>query len=441
MIETRKTIELRTSVPGPNSRALSERRSAAVARGVASGLPVYVASAHGATVTDVDGNVFLDFTGGIGVQNAGHTPASVTAAIAAQAARFVHTCFMVAPYEPYVDVCERLARLAPGSAAKKAALFSSGAEALENAVKIARAHTGRDAIVVFSHGYHGRTNLTMAMTAKNAPYKRGFGPFAPEIYRAPLPYPFRGVSAELALARLEELVEVEVGAERLAAIVIEPVAGEGGFIPVPFAFLRAIRALCDRTGAVMVADEVQTGFGRTGTMFACEQADVEPDLIAVAKSLAAGMPLSGVVGKAEIVDAPGPSGLGGTYGGNPVACAAAVEAMKLIEDPAFLARAREIGETVTARFRAWQSRFPGIGDVRGIGPMVAFELVADDAAKTPDGALTARIHRAAYERGLMLVKAGTYDNVIRFLAPLVISDEQLAEGLAVLEDALVAATA
>ncbi len=441
MIETRKTIELRTSVPGPESRALSERRAAAVARGVASGLPVYVAAAHGATVTDVDGNVFLDFTGGIGVQNAGHTPAAVSAAIAAQAARFAHTCFMVAPYEPYVDVCERLARLAPGAGPKKAALFTSGAEALENAVKIARAHTGRDAIVVFSHGYHGRTNLTLAMTSKHAPYKRGFGPFAPEIYRALMPYPFRGVSTEFAIARLEELVGVEIGADRLAAIVIEPVAGEGGFIPAPAAFLQAIRALCERTGAVMVADEVQTGFGRTGTMFACEQADVEPDLIAVAKSLAAGMPLSGVVGRAEIMDAPGPSGLGGTYGGNPVACAAAVEVMKLIEEPAFLARAKRIGATVTARFRAWQSRFPAIGDVRGIGPMVAFELVAGDAAKTPDGALTSRIHRAAFERGLMLVKAGTYDNVIRFLAPLVISDEQLAEGLDVLEAALAAATA
>lgn len=441
VIETRKTIELRTSIPGPKSSALGQRRAAAVARGVASGLPVYVAAAHGATVTDVDGNVFLDFTGGIGVQNAGHTPATVTAAIAEQAARFVHTCFMVGPYEPYVDVCERLVRLAPGPAPKKAALFTSGAEALENAVKIARAHTGRDAVVVFSHAYHGRTNLTMAMTGKHAPYKRGFGPFAPEIYRALMPYPFRGVSTEFAIARLEELVEVEIGPDRLAAIVIEPVAGEGGFIPAPAEFLRAIRALCDRGGAVMVADEVQTGFGRTGTMFACEQAGVEPDLITVAKSIAAGMPLSGVVGKSAIMDAPLPGGLGGTYGGNPVACAAAVEAMKLIEDPAFLARAKDIGETVTARFGVWQNRFPALGDVRGVGPMIAFELAADDAAKTPDAALTARIHRAAYERGLMLVKAGTYDNVIRFLAPLVISDEQLAEGLDVLEAALLAATA
>ena len=440
MIETRKTISLRTAVPGPRSLALAARRGAAVARGVASGLPVYVAGAHGATVTDVNGNVFLDFTGGLGVLNAGHTPAAVSAAVAEQAARLVHTCFMVAPYEGYVEVCERLARLAPGSTPKKAALFTTGAEALENAVKIARAHTGRDAVVVFTHAYHGRTSLTMTMTAKHAPYKRGFGAFAPEIYRSLLPYPFRGVTTALALARLEELVAVEIGAERLAAVVIEPLAGEGGFLPVPAEFLRAVRALCDRTGAVMVADEVQTGFGRTGTMFACEHAGVEPDLLTVAKSIAAGMPLAGVVGKAAVMDAPLPGGLGGTYGGNPVACAAALAAHRHHRRPGLPGPGNVIGATVGARFRAWQSRFPAIGEARGIGPMAALEFVEAGPANAPAAELVQRVHRAAYERGLMLAKAGTYDNVIRFLAPLVISDGELEEGLAVLEAVLAEAT-
>ncbi|MFY9778991.1 MAG: 4-aminobutyrate--2-oxoglutarate transaminase [Candidatus Baltobacteraceae bacterium] len=434
-------VALKTAIPGPKSIELANRRTAAVARGVGNGIPVYVASAHGATVTDVDGNVLLDFTGGIGVLNAGHTPAGVCGAIAAQASQLVHICFMVAGYEGYVAVCEELARLAPGPTPKKAALFTSGAEALENAVKIARAHTGRDAIVVFSQAYHGRTNLTLAMTASHAPYKTGFGPFAPEIYRSLFPYAYRGVTEEAALARLNELVRQEIGPERVAAIVIEPLCGEGGFIPVPFGFMRAIRALCDEIGAVFVADEVQTGFGRTGTLFACEQSDVEPDLMTVAKSMAAGMPLSAVVGKAAIVDAPLPGGLGGTYGGNPLACAAALEAMKTIADPAFLARGRAIGERVRARFEALAGRFPSLGDVRGLGPMLAFELVKDRATREPDAELTSRIYARAYERGLMLVKAGTYHNVIRFLAPLVISDDELSEGLAILEAAVAAAHA
>jgi 4-aminobutyrate aminotransferase/(S)-3-amino-2-methylpropionate transaminase len=434
-----RTVALQTAIPGPKSIELAKRREVAVARGVGIGIPVYAASAHGATVTDVDGNVFLDFTGGIGVLNAGHTPAAVSAAIAAQASRLIHTCFMVAGYENYVAVCEELARLAPGPAPKKAALFNSGAEALENAVKIARAHTGRDAIVVFSQAYHGRTNLTLAMTASHAPYKAGFGPFAPEIYRSLFPYAYRGISEEAALARLNEMVRHEIGPESVAAIVIEPLCGEGGFIPVPFGFMRAIRTLCDEIGAVFVADEVQTGFGRTGTLFACEQSGIEPDLMAVAKSMAAGMPLSAVVGKAAIMDAPVPGGLGGTYGGNPLACAAALEAMKMIAEPAFLERGRAIGERVRAHFEALAVRFPSIGDVRGLGPMLAFELVSDRATRRPDAALTNRIYTCAYERGLMLVKAGTYHNVIRFLAPLVISDDELNEGLAILEEAVAAA--
>jgi 4-aminobutyrate aminotransferase/(S)-3-amino-2-methylpropionate transaminase len=437
----RRTVVRKTAIPGPMSLALGERRKSAVSAGVPTGIPLFAASARGAAVTDVDGNVLLDFAGGLGALNGGHAPPAVSAAVAAAASELIHSCFMVAGYESYVAVCEQLARLAPGTAPKKAALFTSGAEALENAVKIARAHTGRDAVVVFSHGYHGRTNLTLAMTAKHAPFKRGFGPFAPEIYRAPLPYPYRGTSTQAALARLHELVRHEIGPERTAAIVIEPLAGEGGFIPVPFDFMRALRALCDETGAVFVVDEVQTGFGRTGTLFACEQAEVEPDLSAVAKSLAAGMPLSAVVGKAQMMDAPQAGGLGGTYGGNPLTCVAALEAMKQISEPAFLERARAIGDRVRARFAAWQERFPTIGDVRGLGPMVAFEIVAGRATREPDAERTQRIYREAYERGLMLAKAGTYGNVIRFLAPLVISDDELAEGLATLEDSIVAAHA
>jgi 4-aminobutyrate aminotransferase/(S)-3-amino-2-methylpropionate transaminase len=435
MLEQR-TIRLRTEIPGPKSRAYLERRRAVVSRAVSEGIPICVDHAAGSTVTDVDGNHFLDFTGGIGVLNVGHVPPSVRDAITEQAGRLLHTCFMVAGYEPYVGLCEDLVALVPGDFEKKVVLANSGAEAVETAVKIARAATGRDAVIVFSHAYHGRTLLTLTMTAKHRNYKRGFGPFAPEIYRAPLPFAYGGVSVDDAARAVDQLVDVEVGAERIAAIVIEPVAGEGGYIPVQPRFLAHLRALCDRTGAVLVLDEVQTGFGRTGTMFAVEQSGIDADLLCVAKSLAAGMPLAAVVGRAELMDAPLPGGLGGTYSGNPVACAAARASLALMRAPAYLERAVAIGETVRERFTAWQAGLPLIGDVRSAGPMAALELVADRVSRAPASQACADVVRRAYERGLILVRAGLHDNVIRFIAPLVITDRELNEGLNVLRGAL-----
>jgi 4-aminobutyrate aminotransferase/(S)-3-amino-2-methylpropionate transaminase len=431
-----QTIRLRTEIPGPKSRAYLERRRAVVSRAVSEGVPICVDHASGATLTDIDGNQFLDFTAGIGVLNTGHVPPSVRDAIVEQAGRLLHTCFMVAGYEPYVALCEDLVALVPGDFEKKVVLANSGADAVETAVKIARAATGRDAVIVFSHAYHGRTLLTMSMTAKHRNYKRGFGPFAPEIYRSPLPFAYGGVSVDDARRAIDQLVDVEVGAERVAAIVIEPVAGEGGYIPVPAAFLLHLRMLCDRVGAVLVLDEVQTGFGRTGTMFAVEQSGIDADLLCVAKSLAAGMPLAAVVGRAELMDAPLPGGLGGTYSGNPVACAAARASLALMRAPAYLERATAIGEIVRERFEAWSDALPIIGDVRCAGPMAALELVTDRATRAPAAQACADVVRHAYEHGLILVRAGLHDNVIRFIAPLVISNRELNEGLNVLHSAL-----
>ena len=436
MLNASPSISLHTEIPGPKSRAYLERRRAVVARGVAEGVPICVERAHGATVTDVDGNTFIDFAGGIGVVNAGHTPAPVVAAIAAQAQQLIHSCFMVAGYEPYVALAEALVALVPTAFEKRVLLVNSGSEAVENAIKIARSATGRDAIVAFSHAYHGRTLLTMTLTAKHQNYKKGFGPFAPEIYRAPFPFEYGGTHVAAAIHALERLVDHEVGPERVAAIVIEPVAGEGGYIPVPPEFMRHLRALCDRTGAVLILDEVQTGFGRTGTMFAFEQSGIEFDLLCLAKSLAAGMPLAAVVGRQALMDAPLPGGLGGTYSGNPVACAAALATLEIMRAPEFLPRAVAVGRRVRARFERWAATMPLVGDVRGLGPMLALELVADRAAKKPAPAATAAAVRHAYEHGLILVRAGSHGNVIRFMAPLVIDDAELDEGLDVLEGAL-----
>jgi len=400
--------------------SLSQRRSESVARGVATAHPIWIARASGATVWDVDGRRYLDFIGGIGTLNAGHTNPKVVAAIAEQAARLTHNCFQVAMYEPYLRVAEALNRRAPGTSGKKSLLLSTGAEATENAVKIAREYTRRPAVVAFTHGYHGRTLLALSMTGKDEPYKQHFGPFCSDIYHAPFPYEHHGVTTRLAIEALEKLFAQTVAPDRVAALIVEPVLGEGGFVPAPADFLPELRRIADANGIVLIADEIQSGFGRTGKLFACEHYGIEPDLMTVAKSLAGGLPLAAVVGKAEIMDAPGPGGLGGTFAGNPVACAAAIEIFEIMDD-AFLQRARAIGDRIGAALRSLQAEFPQIDDVRGLGAMMAMEL----PEKAPE------VVDAARERGLLLLLAG-HRNVVRVLVPLVIGDDELEEGLAIL---------
>ncbi len=426
-----------TAVPGPRSLELLARREAAVARGVGVMLPTFVERAGGAVLVDVDGNHLVDLGSGIAVTGVGHGSPRVVAAVAEQAAAFTHTCFMVSPYEGYVAVAEALDRLTPGDHEKRSILLTSGAEGVENAVKIARSYTRRSAVVVFEHGYHGRTNLTMALTAKNMPYKHGFGPFAPEVYRAPLSYPFRdgGLAGEQAAARAIDVIEKQVGAENVAAVVIEPIQGEGGFIVPAPGFLSALCAWSRANGAVFVADEVQTGFARTGAMFASEHEDVVPDLIVTAKGIAGGLPLAAVTGRAEIMDAPHVGGLGGTYGGNPVAAAAALATIATIEEDGLVARAAALGETITARLRALQERQPAIGDVRGRGAMIAIELVRPSTIE-PDPVATAAVARACHEQGVVVLTCGTYGNVLRLLPPFVIGEELLADALDVLTGAL-----
>jgi len=400
---------------------LMKRRQANVARGVGNAHPMFVDRAHGARVWDVEDREYFDFVGGIGVQNAGHTHPKVVAAVREQAERLMHTCFQVAMYEPYVRLAEALNRIAPGPSPKKTLLLTTGSEATENAVKIAREYTRRPAVVAFSHSYHGRTLLALSMTGKDAPYKQHFGPFCSEIYHAPFPFEFRGWTAQRALQALNDLFATQVAPDRVAAIIVEPVLGEGGFVPAPAEFLQELRRIADRNGIALIFDEVQTGFGRTGKLFACEHSGVEPDLMVVAKSLAGGMPLSAVIGKAEIMDAPEPGGLGGTYAGNPVACAAALAILEIMDD-AFLARARIVGDRLFESLRGLQSRFPSIVDVRGLGAMVAMELA--------DPALAEGIVTQARERGLLLMLAGKGD-VIRILVPLTIDDRDLSAALAI----------
>jgi 4-aminobutyrate aminotransferase/(S)-3-amino-2-methylpropionate transaminase len=430
--------ELVTEIPGPRSRALHERKAAAVANGVGTMLPIYVERAGGGVIVDVDGNSLIDLGAGIAVVSVGNANPRVARRVAEQAAAFTHTCFMVTPYAGYVEVCEALNRLTPGDHAKKSALFNSGAEAVENAVKIARHATGRDAVVVFDHAYHGRTNLTMAMTAKAMPYKHGFGPFAAEVYRAPMSYPFREdaeLTGEQAAARAISVIEKQVGAGDVAAVVIEPVQGEGGFIVPAPGFLPAISQWCTENGIVFVADEVQSGFCRTGTMFACEAEGVVPDLITTAKGIAGGLPLAGVTGRAEMMDAVHSGGLGGTYGGNPVACAAALAAIESMEADDLAGRARAIGEVMSARLTELAARHPKIGEVRGRGAMMAIELVRPGTIE-PDPAEAARISAACHAQGVVTLTCGTYGNVLRFLPPLVIGDELLTEALDVLASAV-----
>ncbi|GGT81535.1 4-aminobutyrate--2-oxoglutarate transaminase [Actinomadura citrea] len=428
-----------TEIPGPRSRALHERRLAAVPPGVGSVLPVYVTDADGGVVVDADGNSLIDFGSGIAVTSVGNANPRVAARVKAQADRFTHTCFMVAPYESYVAVCENLNRITPGDHEKRSLLVNSGAEAVENAVKIARYATGRQAVVVFDHGYHGRTLLTMTLTAKNMPYKQGFGPYAPEVYRMPLAYPYRWPTGpddcgpEAAAQAIDQITK-QIGPTNVAALLIEPIQGEGGFIEPAPGFLPALAEFCRANGILFIADEVQTGFARTGDLFACEHEGVVPDLVATAKGIAGGLPLAAVTGRADIMDKVHGGGLGGTYGGNPLACEAALAVLEEIEDGKLTERARRIGEIMLPRLRALAARHPAIGDVRGRGAMIAIELVRE-GTKEPDPELTARLARRCHENGLLVLTTGTYGNVMRFLPPLVISEELLTEGLDVLEAA------
>jgi 4-aminobutyrate aminotransferase len=422
---------------GSRTEALMAKRDEYVARGV-SLAPIVAAHGHGARLTDVDGKEYIDFAGGIGVLNLGHTPDAVVDAIKRQAEAMLHSCFPVAAYEPYLEVAELLCRHAPGTHAKKAVLINSGAEAVENAVKIARYHTGRDAVVTFDRGFHGRTLLTMTLTSKLV-YKKGMGPFAPEVYRAAAPYPYRGVSTKDALKGLEFLFKAHVDPESVACVILEPVQGEGGFTVIPPEFIEGLMGMCEDHGIIYIDDEVQSGMGRTGKLWAIDHYGLVPDLMTVGKSLAAGMPLAGVVGRAEILDSVHPGGLGSTYGGNPVACAAAVESIKAIASDEFLAHATVFGEEIMARLNAMAERHPVIGEVRGIGPMAAIELVTDRETKEPASAVAAAAVAGALDRGLLLLKTGIYDNVLRILVPITATDEDLALGLDRLEESLAAA--
>ncbi|GGR25614.1 4-aminobutyrate--2-oxoglutarate transaminase [Deinococcus ruber] len=430
---------------GRTTQEYLEDRQQYVARGVSNGHAIITARAENARLWDVDGREYIDFVGGIGVLNVGHNHPRVVAAIQQQAELFLHTCFQVAMYPGYIDLIRRLSQRAPITGAVKGALFSTGAEATENAIKMARSYTGRPAVISFTHSFHGRTLMGMSLTGKASYYKQNFGPFAPEVYHAPAPYAYRGVSGEQALERLHELLRTTVDASQVAAIIIEPVMGEGGFLPMPFDFLRGLRELCTEHGIVFIADEVQSGIGRTGKFFAIEHSTdergrVEPDLIPFAKSIGGGLPISGVIGRAEIVDAPAPGGLGGTYAGNPLACAAANAVLDIFEQDDLLGRSVQVGTVLRAGLDRMAARFPQIGEVRGLGAMLALELVEDRSSKTPASALAQKVVEAARERGLLLLKAGMYASVIRVLVPLTATDDDLREGLARLEAALEVAT-
>ncbi|MFB7289563.1 4-aminobutyrate--2-oxoglutarate transaminase [Actinacidiphila glaucinigra] len=440
MTDLAQERRLVTPIPGPKSQELLARKTAAVPSGVGVTLPVFVTRAGGGVLEDVDGNSLIDFGSGIAVTSVGNSAEAVVRRASAQLADFTHTCFMVTPYEGYVEVAEALNELTPGDHEKRTALFNSGAEAVENAVKIARAYTKRQAVVVFDHGYHGRTNLTMALTAKNMPYKHSFGPFAPEVYRMPLAYPYRWLTgpencAQEAAAQAIDMITKQVGAENVAAIVIEPIQGEGGFIEPAKGFLPKLAEFARENGIVFVADEIQTGFCRTGQWFACEDEGIVPDLITTAKGIAGGLPLAAVTGRAEIMDAAHSGGLGGTYGGNPVACAGALGAIETMKEQDLNAKARRIGEIMLARLRGMQEKFEIIGEVRGRGAMIAIELV-EAGSKTPNAAATAAVAKACHAEGLVVLTCGTYGNVLRFLPPLVIGEDLLNEGLDIIEGAL-----
>ncbi|MEW5959721.1 MAG: 4-aminobutyrate--2-oxoglutarate transaminase [Chloroflexota bacterium] len=437
------TINLVTEVPGPQSRALVARREAATVSGMALLTPVAIAEAQGSIVIDLDGNTLLDFAGGIGALAVGHCPSEVVQAIQKQAEKLIHTCALVASYESFVEVVELLNKITPGESPKKSSLLNSGAEAVEAAVKIARCYTGRPAIIVFEGAYHGRTNLTLSMTSKYARFKKGFGPFAPEIYRLPFPNLYRRPAEmsedgyiEFCVEQLEHAMIAQVDPSDVAAIVIEPVQGEGGYIPTPPRFLQRIRELCTEHGMLMIADEIQSGFGRTGKLFAIEHYDIVPDLIITGKSIAAGMPLAAVTGPEEIMKAPQPGGMGGTYSGNPLACAAAIETIRMISQPAFLKRAKEIGDRIRGHLLHLQEDSRLIGDVRGLGAMLVMELVKNPEKKTPATEEVIRFRQEALGRGLITLPAGLHFSCVRFLPPLTITDDQIDEGMSVVGQAL-----
>ena len=438
---TTRSISITTEIPGPRSRAILERKERVVADPLSVYLPVVIQEGRGVLLTDVDGNTFIDFTGGVGCLNVGHSHPRVVSAAQEQLERFSHTDFTIVPYEVYVALAERLCALAPIGGETRAAFFNAGTEAIENAIKFARSYTKRPAVIAFEGGFHGRTLLAMSLTSKTHPYKAGLGPFSPEVYRVPFAQDYRGPSAAEALEALERALVTQVAAEQVAAVVVEPVQGEGGFVVAPREFLQGVRRICDENGIVLVVDEVQTGFGRTGRMWGIEHYDVEPDLMTVAKSIAAGLPLSGVIGRAEIMNAPADSAIGGTYVGNPVAQAAAMAILDVFEEEGLVERSAQIGETMRERMLRWQERFAAIGDVRGLGTMLALELVADRATKEPAAELATAVVEAAAERGLLLLKSGIYSNCIRVLCPLVLTDAELDEALAVWEEALEAALA
>jgi 4-aminobutyrate aminotransferase/(S)-3-amino-2-methylpropionate transaminase len=431
-----------TEIPGPVSRTLMERRNSTVARGVSTTLPVFITAAGGGVMLDADGNSLIDFGSGIAVASVGNAADAVVSRVQQQVAQFTHTCFMVTPYEGYVEVCEELARLTPGTHEKRTALFNSGAEAVENAVKIARHYTGRTAVVAFDHAYHGRTNLAMALTAKNMPYKQGFGPFAGEVYRVPMAYPLRWPGGPEAckadaLETIKTLIHTQVGEDNVAAVILEPIQGEGGFIVPPEGFIAALAEFCQQHGIVFIADEIQSGFCRTGDWFACEHEGVVPDLITTAKGIAGGLPLAAVTGRAEIMDAVHSGGLGGTYGGNPVACAAALGAIETMETEDLPGKARRIGEIMLPRLQKLAETYPTIAEVRGRGAMIAIELTKPGTLE-PAPATAAAVAAACHKQGLIVLTCGTFGNVLRFLPPLVIGEDLLEEGLDIIENAFAA---
>jgi 4-aminobutyrate aminotransferase/(S)-3-amino-2-methylpropionate transaminase len=433
------TIQIRTQIPGPASHALMARREAAIPRGPSNVTPVFAARAEGAVIEDVDGNRYIDFAGGIGCLNIGHGSPRVLAAIREQLEKHLHLCFAVTPYESYVAVAEKLNALAPGKFAKKTILLNSGAEAIENSIKIARAFTKRPAVICFEDAFHGRTLLAMSLTSKTHPYKAGFEPFASDIYRIPFAYPYRGqkgATAETFAYYLEDAFKRTVAPESVAAVIAEPVLGEGGFIIPPHDYFKLLQNICRKHGILFIADEVQSGFARTGKWFASEHFGIEPDLITMAKSLGGGMPIAAVTGRAEIMDAPGVGGLGGTYCGHPLSCVAALAAIETIEKDGLLARSTAIGKHFEKRAEAWQKKWPLIGEVRGLGGMCALELVRNAETREPADSETKAIAKYCYEHGLIIITAGTYNNVIRILVPLVVTDQQLDEGLDVIEAAL-----
>jgi 4-aminobutyrate aminotransferase / (S)-3-amino-2-methylpropionate transaminase / 5-aminovalerate transaminase len=443
-----RTINLQTEIPGPKSRALANRREVAVPRGLSHATPVYVAQSQDSWIEDVDGNRLLDFAGGIGCLNVGHRHPAVISAVQTQLNNFLHTCVQVTAYEGYVRLAERMNRITPGNFAKKTMFVNSGAEAVENAVKIARAHTGRPGIIAFEDAFHGRTMMTLALTSKTHPYKAGFAPFPPDVYRIPYAYCYRCSyslkypACDVYCARhLEDTFQRVAAAEDVAAVIAEPVLGEGGFVAPPPEFFRILMDICQKHGVLFIADEVQSGFGRTGKMFASEHYEIEPDIVVTAKSLGGGLPLAAVTGRAEIMDAPGPGGLGGTFAGNPVSCAAANAVLDIFEQEGLLERAKEIGRSFQRRAKQWQERFEVIGEVRGLGAMQALELVKSQDSREPAADETKKITQYCYEHGLITITAGTYGNVLRVLVPLVITDEQMNEAMDVLENAFLSTLA